>query len=56
MFSTTYRATMSANGRVTIPKEMRMELGWTQGTRLSFVRHDDGTVLIRVAEPKYVSV
>ena len=39
-------ATLTTKGQVTIPKEVRAHLGVDTGDRLSFVIHDDGTVVV----------
>lgn len=42
-------ATMTSKGQVTIPKEIREELGLEAGTRLRFVRTSQGYVLKRAS-------
>lgn len=37
-------ATVTSKGQITIPKEIRDELGLTPGSKVDFVRHDDGRV------------
>ncbi len=39
-------ATVTSNGRVTIPKEIRDVLGIDEGTTVTFEIHDDGTVTV----------
>ena len=40
-------ATITSKGQVTIPSEVRRELGLRQGDRLDFVVMGDGTIRIR---------
>lgn len=40
-------ATLTTKGQVTIPKEVREHLGVDTGDRLSFVVHEDGTVIVK---------
>jgi len=40
-------ATITSKGQVTIPSEVRRELGLRQGDRLEFVVLDDGTIRVR---------
>jgi len=39
-------ATLTTKGQITIPKAVREHLGVDTGDRLSFVVHDDGTVIV----------
>lgn len=41
-------ATMTSKGQMTIPKEIRENLGMKAGDRVSFTPMPDGTVLLRV--------
>jgi AbrB family looped-hinge helix DNA binding protein len=41
-------ATMTSKGQITIPKEIRDELGLEPGTKVSFVRLGPGEVRLRV--------
>ena len=40
-------ATLTSKGQVTIPSEIRRELGLRQGDRLEFVVMNDGTIRVR---------
>ncbi len=40
-------ATLTSKGQVTIPKEVRQQLGIGQGDRLEFVVEDDGSLTVR---------
>ena len=40
-------ATLTSKGQITIPSEVRRELGLRQGDRLEFTVMDDGTILVR---------
>ena len=40
-------STVTSKGQVTIPKSIRDALGVGPGDRVLFVRHDDGTVVVR---------
>jgi antitoxin PrlF len=40
-------ATLTSKGQITIPKAVRERLGIDTGDRLSFVVHDDGSVVVR---------
>ena len=40
-------ATMTSKGQVTIPKEIRDELGLTPGARISFSRNEHGDFILR---------
>ena len=40
-------ATLTSKGQVTIPKEVREQLGIDTGDRLSFVVQEDGTVIVK---------
>lgn len=40
-------ATMTSKGQITIPKDVREELGLTPGTRVSFTRSDTGEIVVR---------
>lgn len=42
-------ATVTSNGRVTIPMEVRMHLGVSDHSRLAFVIDNDGSVRMRSA-------
>ena len=42
-------ATVTSKGQVTIPVAVRNELGLRSGSRVHFVRRDDGTYLIAPA-------
>jgi len=44
-------ATITSKGQVTIPKQIRDELGLTAGTELEFIIGDDGTIRVRPKEP-----
>lgn len=39
-------ATMTSKGQITIPKQIRAELGLTPGTRVTFTRNEDGDVVL----------
>jgi antitoxin PrlF len=40
-------ATLTTKGQVTIPKEVREQLGVETGDRLSFLVQEDGTVIVK---------
>jgi antitoxin PrlF len=40
-----YTSTISSNGQVTIPQEIRVRLGLREGDRVEFVVEDDRTML-----------
>jgi len=44
-------ATMTSRGQVTIPVDIRRELGLEPGTRLDFVPQSGDTVVLRVRRP-----
>ncbi|TDD65703.1 AbrB/MazE/SpoVT family DNA-binding domain-containing protein [Jiangella aurantiaca] len=39
-------ATMTSKGQITIPKQIRAELGLTPGTRVTFTRNEDGEYVL----------
>ena len=39
--------TMTSKGQVTIPREVRDDLGLTRGTRVSFTRNTEGDYVLR---------
>ena len=43
----TYTATVSTRGRITIPIELRRELGLVPGDLLRLTQHDDGTITLK---------
>lgn len=43
------KSTISSKGQVTVPRELRDQLGLTPGTKLEFELGDDGTLLCRKA-------
>ena len=46
-----FTATMTSKGQVTVPKELRDELGLEAGKKLEFVARD-GAVTLRTARPR----
>lgn len=40
-------ATMTSKGQITIPKEVRDDLGLRPGTRVAFVKNEDGRYELR---------
>jgi AbrB family looped-hinge helix DNA binding protein len=49
-------ATVTSKGQITIPAEVRRALGLKPGSRLSFVRMDDGTYEISPATGSVVTL
>ena len=47
-------STVTSKGQVTLPVEIRRQLGLSQGDKLSFVIDDDGTIELK--SPKYSDV
>lgn len=47
-------ATMSSKGQVTVPREVREELGLVTGSRVAFDILADGRVVIELARPRSV--
>lgn len=43
-----HEATVSSQGQVTIPAEIRRELGLEKGRKLQFILEDDGSLRVRV--------
>lgn len=43
------KATITSKGQITVPAEVRRELGLTVGSQLDFVRGDDGTYRVVLA-------
>lgn len=39
-------ATMTSKGQITIPKQIRVELGLAPGTRVTFTRNQDGDYVL----------
>lgn len=39
-------ATMTSKGQITIPKQIRVELGLVTGTRVTFTRNEDGDYVL----------
>jgi antitoxin PrlF len=39
-------ATMTSKGQITIPKQIRAELGLSPGTRVTFTRNEDGDYVL----------
>ena len=48
------RGTMTTKGQITIPKQVRDELGLRPGTEVEFSRAADGEFRLRVAGPGHV--
>ncbi|WP_372855649.1 AbrB/MazE/SpoVT family DNA-binding domain-containing protein [Sphingomonas sp.] len=42
---------MSTRGRITIPKAVRENLGWTAGTKVEWIKHPDGRIEAKPAPP-----
>lgn len=47
-----FEVMVTSKGRITLPKAMRVALGLVPGTRLDFIRLQDGTVIIRFKHRK----
>jgi AbrB family looped-hinge helix DNA binding protein len=45
-------STLSTQGRVTVPHELRKQLGLKQGTPYEFLLREDGTLSLRFNQPK----
>ncbi|ETY75062.1 AbrB/MazE/SpoVT family DNA-binding domain-containing protein [Lactiplantibacillus fabifermentans] len=43
----TYTATVSTRGRITIPIELRRELGLVPGDIVNLIQHTDGTITLK---------
>ena len=43
--------TIDAEYKITIPVELRDQLGWQPGTRLALLPQPDGSILIEEVEP-----
>ena len=53
---TIQEATVSSQGQVTIPAEIRRRLGLEKGSTLEFIVQDDGSVTLRVPKWTFDSV
>lgn len=52
----TITVTMTSRGRITLPKELRDQLGLVPGSRLAFSLLSDGSVVLRVKNRRLASL
>lgn len=50
------KATMTSKGQVTVPKEVREDLGLTPGSVLTFLRQPDGDYLLSTRTPSVAAL
>ena len=42
------QTTLSSKGQIVIPQEIREDLGWKQGTKLSIVETPNGILVVKI--------
>jgi antitoxin PrlF len=48
--------TMTSKGQITIPKDVREQLGLTPGTKVTFTRNADGDFVLSTTQPSLMDL